>query len=86
MSFRISLKAFNYILIKILQVFFIYLNYISNAGFPWAIFPIGGWGFGVLGHAAETFNYNPFFGKDWEERKIKEYLEKENNHSKNLKE
>jgi len=57
---------------------FIYLNYISNAGFPWAIFPIGGWGFGVLGHAAETFNYNPFFGKDWEERKIKDLMDKDN--------
>lgn len=56
---------------------FIWLNYISRAGFPWAIFPIGGWGFGVLSHAAETFNYNPFFGKDWEERKIKELMDKD---------
>lgn len=56
---------------------FIYLNYQSNVGFPWAIFPIGGWGFGVAGHAAETFNWNPFFGKDWEQRKIKEMLDKE---------
>jgi len=56
---------------------FLYLNYISNAGFPWAIFPIGGWGFGVMGHAAETFNYNPFFGKNWEERKIKEIMDDE---------
>jgi sensor histidine kinase YesM len=56
---------------------FIYLNYISNAGFPWAIFPIGGWGFGVMGHAAEVFNYNPFFGKNWEERKIKEFMDKD---------
>ena len=56
---------------------FIYLNYQSNAGFPWAIFPICGWGFGVAGHAAETFNWNPFFGKDWENRKIKEMLDNE---------
>jgi hypothetical protein len=57
---------------------FIWLNYISNAGFPWAIFPIGGWGFGLMGHAAETFNYNPFFGKEWEERKIKDLMDKDN--------
>jgi len=56
---------------------FIFLNYISNAGFPWAIFPITGWGLGVLGHAAETFNYNPFFGKKWEEQKIKKLMDKE---------
>lgn len=56
---------------------FIFLNYISRAGFPWALFPIVGWGIGVLGHAAETFNYNPFFGKDWEARKIRELMDKE---------
>ncbi len=56
---------------------FIYLNYISQAGFPWALFPIVGWGMGVSGHAAETFNYNPLFGKSWEERKIRELMDKE---------
>jgi two-component sensor histidine kinase len=75
-----KLKGF-YIHLTIYLIFipvFIWLNYISNAGFPWAIFPIGGWGFGVMGHAAETFNYNPFFGKDWEERKIREFMDKDN--------
>lgn len=74
-----KLKGF-YIHLTIYLMFipvFIWLNYISNAGFPWAIFPIGGWGFGVMGHAAETFNYNPFFGKDWEERKIREIMDKD---------
>jgi sensor histidine kinase YesM len=74
-----KLKGF-YIHLTIYLIFipvFIWLNYISNAGFPWAIFPIGGWGFGVMGHAAETFNYNPFFGKEWEERKIREMMDKD---------
>jgi len=56
---------------------FIWLNYKSGTNFPWALFPIAGWGMGVLAHAAETFNYNPFFGKDWEKRKIKELMEKD---------
>lgn len=56
---------------------FIYLNFLSQAGFPWAIFPILGWGFGLASHAAETFNYNPFFGKDWEEKKIREFMDKD---------
>jgi len=74
-----KLKGF-YIHFSIYLIFipvFIWLNYISGAGFPWAIFPIGGWGFGVLGHASETFNYNPFFGKNWEERKIRELMDDE---------
>ncbi len=56
---------------------FIYLNFISKAGFPWALFPIVGWGIGVTSHASETFNYNPFFGKDWEDRKIRELMDKD---------
>ncbi|MGB3342616.1 MAG: 2TM domain-containing protein [Aequorivita sp.] len=57
---------------------FLYLNYISNTGFPWALFPILGWGIGVANHASETFNYNPFLGKKWEERKIRELMDKDN--------
>ncbi len=56
---------------------FICLNFISETGFPWAIFPIFGWGFGVSAHASEAFEYNPLFGKAWEERKIKQLMEKE---------
>ncbi len=55
---------------------FIYLNYISTS-FPWAFFPIIGWGAGVSGHAMEVFNYNPFLGKNWEERKIRELMDKD---------
>ncbi|WP_339831322.1 2TM domain-containing protein [uncultured Altibacter sp.] len=55
---------------------FIWLNYRST-GFPWAIFPIVGWGFGVMGHAMEVYNYNPFLGKDWEEKKIKKLMDED---------
>lgn len=56
---------------------FIYLNLIST-DFPWALFPILGWGWGVLGHAAETFGWNPIFNKKWEARKIEELMDDEN--------
>ena len=55
---------------------FIYLNFQSQ-GFPWAIFPIVGWGAGISGHAMEVFNYNPLLGKNWEERKIRKMMEKD---------
>ncbi len=57
----------------IFVIFFLLLNYYSG-GFFWAIFPIAGWGIGVLGHAFNTFRWNPFFSKDWEKRKIDEYV------------
>ncbi len=54
----------------------IFLNVLST-GFPWAFFPIIGWGFGVAGHAMETFNYNPLLGKNWEEKKMRKFIEEE---------
>jgi len=60
----------------IFVVFFIYLNTLSGS-FPWAIFPIAGWGLGVIGHATDAFEYSIFFGKKWEQRKIKEILREE---------
>jgi cytochrome b561 len=74
-----KLKAFYvHLTIYLMMVpVFLYLNYISNAGFPWALFPIVGWGIGITSHASETFNYNPFFGKDWEERKIRELMDED---------
>lgn len=42
-------------------------------GFFWPVFVIFGWGIGVASHAVSTF-----LGKEWERRKIEEYLEKHN--------
>ncbi len=54
-----------------------YIN-LKTTSFPWVIFPALGWGFGVIAHGMEAFGYNPIFGKSWEERKMKEYMEDEN--------
>tara|TARA_R110002051_G_scaffold235020_1_gene296493 strand:- start:4102 stop:4431 length:330 start_codon:yes stop_codon:yes gene_type:complete len=37
------------------------------------------WGIGLAFHAMKVFSINPFFGKDWEERQIKKYMEEEEN-------
>jgi hypothetical protein len=55
----------------------VYINY-RTTSFPWVIFPILGWGFGLLMHGMEAFGYNPLFGKRWEEKKMREYMEDEN--------
>lgn len=49
------------------------LNYFTT-GFPWVIFPAVGWGLGLTAHGFCAFGYLPFLGKDWEQRKIKEYM------------
>ncbi len=47
---------------------------LNTSDFQWFWFPMLGWGMGLTFHALETFGY----GKSWEERKIRELLEKEN--------
>ena len=49
--------------------------------FQWFWFPMLGWGMGLIFHALETFGY----GKSWEERKIHELMNKEDNNSKKWK-
>jgi hypothetical protein len=52
----------------------VFINW-RTTSFPWSIFPALGWGFGLLGHGLQAFGYNPLFGRSWEERKLKEYME-----------
>ncbi|WP_284651926.1 2TM domain-containing protein [Flavobacterium terrisoli] len=54
--------------------FLIFIN-LRTGGFQWFWFPMFGWGMGLTFHALETFGY----GKSWEERKIQEILNKEDN-------
>lgn len=37
------------------------------------------WGIGIAFQALNTFGIRLFFDKDWEERKIKKYMEQQNN-------
>ncbi|WP_442266188.1 2TM domain-containing protein [Tenacibaculum sp. ZS6-P6] len=57
--------------------FFIFINLRFSPQFHWFYFPIIGWGIGVLFHGLEVYNYNVFLGKDWEERKIRELMDKD---------
>ena len=56
------------------------LNYYLNEWrYMWFLWAALGWGIGILFHAIGTFNLNPFFGRDWEQRKIKEYMDNDEN-------
>ncbi|MCI0513202.1 2TM domain-containing protein, partial [candidate division KSB1 bacterium] len=44
----------------------------------WFYWPLLGWGIGVLSHGIAIFGLGGYLGKDWEDRKIKEIMEKEN--------
>ncbi|GAA3786224.1 histidine kinase [Corallibacter vietnamensis] len=58
--------------------FIIFINYKTYWDFQWFWFPMLGWGMGLIFHAFGVFGY----AKNWEERKIQEILEKEQQQSK----
>jgi len=61
--------------------FLVFINLQFSPGFHWFWFSALGWGFGVVMHAFKVFGYS----SNWEERKIREILEKENNNQKTWK-
>ena len=79
---RVSeLKGFysNLIAYVIVISFFAGLNYFTSGwDHPWFLWPAFGWGIGIIFHAIGVFRMNPFLSKDWEERKINEFMEEDN--------
>jgi hypothetical protein len=60
----------------------IVVNLLTSPGYLWFVWSLLGWGIAVVLHALKTFHVSPVFNKEWEERKIREILEKEKNTNK----
>ena len=46
----------------------------GGGGFPWFVFPLGGWGIGILFHFLEAFVFSR--QTDWERKAIEKEVEK----------
>ncbi|MCM2301470.1 MAG: 2TM domain-containing protein [Flavobacteriaceae bacterium] len=57
----------------------IFVNLKYSPEHLWFIYSMFGWGVGVFFHALKVFNWFPFMGKNWEEKKIQEFMEQEKN-------
>jgi hypothetical protein len=53
---------------------FLFILDVMDGGVTWFYWPLLGWGIGVVIHAWSVFFEQGFWGKDWEERKIREYM------------
>ena len=53
------------------------INFVASPTVYWAFWPLFGWGIGVLAHGLATYRWMPFIGKEWEERKIRELMDKD---------
>ncbi len=61
----------------VVNLFLMAVNLLTSPEHLWFFWPMLGWGIGIAVHALKTFNLMPFLGKDWEERKLKEFMEEE---------
>ncbi len=72
-----ELKGFygNIVAYCVVIPFLIFINYQTAWGYKWFWFPLFGWGLGIVIQAFTVFGY----GSDWEERKIREIMNKDKN-------
>jgi len=71
-----ELKGFYLHLISyvLVNTFLIIINLLTSSGYLWFIWPLVGWSIGLVVHAISV--YGGWWGKSWEERKIREIMEK----------
>lgn len=53
------------------------INYLTYWEYKWFLWAALGWGIGLVFHAVRTFRWNPIFNREWEERKIREFMEED---------
>lgn len=83
-QYIIKIKEFYHNLTTFLMVMpgLVIINYIQDKWHtPWFIYPLFGWGIGVLFHGIYTFKTSLLFNSDWEEKQIDKIL----SHKKDLK-
>jgi hypothetical protein len=57
----------------VVNLFLVSLNLWTGGGF-WAIWPLLGWGIGLVSHAVSVYGLFGIGSKEWEERKVRELV------------
>jgi hypothetical protein len=52
------------------------INLLSTPGRLWFGWGMAGWGIGLAAHGLSVFAFGGLLGRDWEERKIRAYLDR----------
>lgn len=62
----------------IVNLFFVLINYMSNGlAYAWFWWITISWAIGMAFYALNVFGFNLIFPKDWEQRKIREFMDRE---------
>ena len=75
-----QLKAFytNLISYIVVIIFLAVVNYLTSPGTWWFLFVALIWGIFVVAQGLSVYSKRGIFSKEWEDKKIEEYMEKEN--------
>ena len=75
-----ELKGFysHLIVYLVVNIFLAVLNFIVLPDHLWFYWVAFGWGIGVIINAVSVFGGGGFLGHEWEEKKMKELMEKDN--------
>ena len=63
----------------VINVFLFIVNFFTTPGYWWFLFVTLFWGIGLLAHGLSVFTNRGIFSKEWEDRKIREYMKKKKN-------
>lgn len=76
-----ELRSFyeNLISFVVINLGLMILNLMTSSNYLWFLWVTGSWGLGLFFHAVKVFNIFPFFGREWEQRQIENYMQKNNN-------
>lgn len=76
-----EVKEFYYGVISYIVVipFLIFINYWTFWGYQWFWWPMFGWGIGIAFHAYKVYVNDGVLGRNWERKKIEEYMREEEN-------
>jgi len=58
----------------VIQVVLLAINLLTSPGSLWFLYPLMGWGIGLASHAISVFGLFGIGGRQWEERKVHEYM------------
>jgi len=62
----------------VVNIFLAIMNFITTPDHLWFYWVAFGWGIGVVMNAVSVFGIGGVFGQEWEEKKIKDMMDKDN--------
>ena len=61
----------------VVNIVMIIINLVTNPNHLWFYWVTVFWGIGIIFHAVSVFGKRRILGDEWEEKKIKEYMDKD---------